>query len=269
MSHRAHPRPTSQPWTPPCTLTSLPAPSQPATHACIPPCTPISYLAHSPGAPHTHLPPCTSTSVPSYPTSHIPNVPHILVSHLTHSYPTPRTHFRDLKSHPISSSPCPARSCHTPHIPRPRWRLGTSVRGGFVLLCPPWPHPVAFGEGPVALPGWGSPPLIPRTPRSSGAPSPGWVSPAGAPRGSPAPGVSGGCGALFGVQGPAGRGGPGLPRRAWPLISCLTGSLGSAAEKHSQTSRSSRGALNPCLAAPHAGVHPDCAEPVPSSRGAS
>lgn len=178
--------PTPHTHSPPRSLGSHPAHSQPSLHAPSPPHTLISHLAHSPGAPHTHFPPCTIISVPSYPTSYIPLVPHTLVSHPTHSYPTLHTHFRDLKSHPRYPSPCPARSCHTPRIPRPRWRLGTSVRGGFVLLSSPWPHPVALAGGPWHRPD-GDPPL-PKTPHSTGVPFPGWVSPAGAPHGSPAPG---------------------------------------------------------------------------------
>lgn len=249
-SHLAASYPTLHTHIPPCTLTAHHTRLCPTLHAHILPCT-------LPSCPHTHIPPCAIASVPSYPTSHIPLVPHTLMSHPTHSYPTLHTHFHDLKSHPAYSSPCPARSCHTPHIPRPRWRLGTSVRRGFVMVSPPWPHPVAFGEGPAALPGWGPPPLTPQNPPLHWGPFSGLGVPCrGSPR-LPGPGgTPAALGPFLGCRGRRGGGGPGLPRRARPLISCLTGSLGSAAEKHSQTSRSSRGALNPFLAAPHTGGAP-------------
>lgn len=193
-------------------LTSLPAPSQPTTHACLPPCTLTSYLAHSPRAHTLIIPPCTIASVPSYPASRIPLVPHTLMSHPTHSYPTLHTHFHDLKSHPTDSSPCPVRSCHTPHIPRPRWRLGTSVRGAFVTVSPPWPHPVAFGEGPVALPGWGPPPLTLQTPPLHWGPFSGLGVPGrGSPR-LPGPrGTLAAVGPFLGCRGWRGGGGLGSP----------------------------------------------------------
>lgn len=256
---------------PPCTPT-------PTSQPCVPPGTLTSHLAHSPGAPHAHIPPCSIASVPSYPTPRVPPVPHTLISHLAHSYP-PLTHSYPplTHSHPTPHPRIPPHalisvtSNPTPRTPHPAPLAPVTPRtfpvpvgawgqaSGVALSCCPLPGPIPW---PLARGPWhcraGDPhPSLPKPPHSTGAPSPGRVSPVGAPHGSPVPGgLRGPWGPFWGAGAGGTGGGPGLPRRAWPLISCLTGSLGSAAEKHSQTSRSSRGALNPCLAAPHAGGAP-------------
>lgn len=263
-SHLAALDPTLHTRIPPCTLPAHGTRLDPTLPAHIltlnaPPVPPtlLSHPASSPPCPHT--PPHTFPLCPTHsdPTSHTRIPPPTLIS--VTSNPTPRT------PHPAPLAPVTPR---TFPVPVGAWGQASGV----ALSCCPLPGPISWplARGPWCCPAGDPHPSLPRPPHSSGAPSPGWVSPAGAPRGSPAlGGLWRPWGPFWGAGAGGAGGGPGLPRRAWPLISCLTGSLGSAAEKHSQTSRSSRGALNPCLAAPHARVHPDCAETLPSSRGGS
>lgn len=155
------------------------------------------------------------------------------------------------RSRPAPSSCPPARS-----LPTPRARLSPPCRGD---ECCGWlcPHARGRGHGQAGDP----PPLAISAPSpASCRGTPPQLSPGvGVPDPLPAaPRLWGGeqapFGPFLGRSDRRGGGVAGLPRRARPLISCLTGSLGSAAEKHSQTSRRSWGAFNPCLAAPGAGV---------------
>lgn len=189
-----------------------------------------------------------------YPTPRTHKPPHMFASHPSRSRHTPHAHIPPctLTSHSARLLPTPQHSppCRTLTVP-----VVTKPYGWLCPRCPPSLSP--FGTHGSGTAGLGTPLILihhtlkpyclQRDPslaqRRGGCPWPG-----------PLPGVAlfgGPFWGLFWGTGDGGGTGPGLPRRARPLISCLTGSLGSAAEKHEQTSRSSRGALNPCLAAPH------------------
>lgn len=205
VSHPAHPHPTSQPCVPPCTLPSLPAPSQPTTHVHILLCTLprcsalISHPAQSPL--HPHIPPHTFLLCP------------------THSYSTPHTHIPPYTLISVTSNPTP----HTPHpalhapvtphtFPVPVGAWGQA--SGVALSCCPLPGLIPW---PLASGPWhcwaGDPhPSLSNPPHSTGAPSPGWVSPGwGSPQLPDPGGTLAAVGPFLGCRGWQGRGGAWAP----------------------------------------------------------